>query len=139
VITFKEVPHLLFKKTAVEQLEPNSLIIRIQPDEGFTLTFGAKEPGPEVNVRSVDMDFDYDNEFPSGTPEAYERLLLDCMIGDATLFTRADEILESWEIVDPVLSYWAGGGRPGSYQADSWGPDSAEELPRHDGRRWRKW
>jgi len=137
VIEFKQVPHLLFAKTSVEQLEPNVLIIRIQPDEGFTLTFGAKVPGPEVNVRTVDMDFDYENEFGSGSPEAYERLLLDCMLGDATLFTRVDEILEAWEIVEPILDYWSGGGRPGGYAAGSWGPRSAEELPRQDGRRWR--
>jgi glucose-6-phosphate 1-dehydrogenase len=137
VIQFKHVPHLLFAKTAVEELEPNVLIIRIQPDEGFTLTFGAKVPGPAVNVRSVDMDFDYETEFGSGTPEAYERLLLDAMNGDATLFARADEIIEAWEIVDPILDYWTGGGRPATYAPGSEGPASAEELPRHDGRRWR--
>jgi glucose-6-phosphate 1-dehydrogenase len=137
VITFKDIPHLLFKKTAVEDLEPNYLIIRVQPNEGFSLTFGAKVPGPAVSVKSVDMDFDYETEFGSGTPEAYERLLLDCMFGDATLFTRADEILEAWEVVDPVLSYWSEGGRPGRYPPGTMGPDSAEELPRHGGRRWR--
>ncbi|MGI8773501.1 MAG: glucose-6-phosphate dehydrogenase [Actinomycetota bacterium] len=137
VITFKQVPHLLFAKTAVEELEQNALIVRIQPDEGFTLTFGAKVPGPDVSVRSVDMDFDYENEFGSGTPEAYERLLLDAMLGDATLFTRSDEILEAWEIVDPILDYWSSGGRPGSYKPGSWGPQSSEELPRQDGKRWR--
>jgi glucose-6-phosphate 1-dehydrogenase len=136
VISFKRVPHLLFSKTDVEELEPNRLIIRIQPNEGFTLTFGSKVPGPQVNVRTVDMDFDYENEFGSGTPEAYERLLLDAMNGDATLFTRADEILEAWEIVDPILSFWSGGGRPGRYDKGSWGPDAANELPRQDGNRW---
>ncbi len=136
IINFKNVPHLLFAKTAVEELQPNRLIIRIQPDEGLTLTFGAKEPGPEVNVRTVDMDFDYENEFGSGTPEAYERLLLDCMIGDATLFTRSDEILEAWEIVDPILKFWSDGGKPLDYKPGTWGPEAADELPRHDGRRW---
>jgi glucose-6-phosphate 1-dehydrogenase len=138
VINFKGVPHLLFKKTDVEELEHNRLIIRVQPDEGFTLTFGSKVPGPQVNVRTVDMDFDYENEFGSGSPEAYERLLLDAMNGDATLFTRADEILEAWEIVDPILAFWSGGGRPGRYEQGSWGPDSASELPRQDGSRWVK-
>lgn len=138
VITFQHVPHLLFKKTAVEDLEPNVLTIRIQPDEGFSLSFGAKVPGPDVSVKSVDMGFDYETEFGSGTPEAYERLLLDCMLGDATLFTRSDEILEAWEIVDPILDYWAQGGRPGSYAPGTFGPESAVELPRHDRRRWRK-
>ncbi|MGH2754390.1 MAG: glucose-6-phosphate dehydrogenase [Actinomycetota bacterium] len=136
LIAFKEVPHLLFKKTAVEELEPNVLDIRIQPDEGFTLTFGAKVPGQEVNVKTVDMEFDHETEFGSGTPEAYERLLQDCMLGDATLFTRVDEILTAWGIVDPILEYWAQGGRPSSYSR-GWGPRSAEELPRHDGNRWR--
>jgi glucose-6-phosphate 1-dehydrogenase len=136
-IQFKEVPHLLFAKTAVEELDRNVLTIRIQPDEGFTLSFGAKVPGPEVEMRSVEMDFDYESEFGSGSPEAYERLLLDAMLGDATLFTRSDEILEAWEIVDPILSLWAAGGRPAFYSQGKWGPDSAEELPRHSGRRWR--
>lgn len=139
VITFRQVPHLLFKKTAVEDLEPNTLTIRIQPEEGFSLSFGAKIPGPDVSVRSVDMGFDYETEFGSGTPEAYERLLLDAMLGDATLFTRADEILEAWEIVDPVLDYWSHGGRPGTYAPGSFGPASAEELLRRDHRRWRKY
>ena len=137
VIQFKEVPHLLFAKTAVQELDPNVLTIRIQPDEGFTLSFGAKVPGPEVEMRSVEMDFDYEAAFGSGSPEAYERLLLDAMLGDATLFTRSDEILEAWEIVDPILEYWAGGGRPAAYKKATWGPDSAKELPRHAGRRWR--
>jgi len=136
-IRFNRVPHLLFKKTAVEELEPNELVIRIQPDEGCALTFGTKVPGPEVEVRSVDMEFDYESDFGSGTPEAYERLLLDCMHGDATLFARCDEIEEAWEIFDPILHYWSGGGRPASYAQGTWGPASAEELVRRDGRRWR--
>jgi glucose-6-phosphate 1-dehydrogenase len=137
-IQFTRVPHLLFSKTAVEELEPNVLVIRIQPDEGFSLTFGTKVPGPEVNVRTVDMEFDYETDFGSGTPEAYERLLLDSMLGDATLFARSDEIEEAWEIVDPILEFWNQGGRPGGYPAGSWGPASADELVRRDGRRWRE-
>ena len=136
-IQFQSVPHLLFAKTAVEELEPNVLVLRIQPDEGISLTFGAKVPGHEVNVRTVDMAFDYENDFGSGTPEAYERLLQDAMLGDATLFTRADEIEQAWEIVEPVLEYWSGGGRPGSYARGAWGPGSSDELLRRDGRRWR--
>lgn len=137
-ITFKDVPHLLFKKTEVEELKTNALLIKIQPDEGITLRFGAKVPGPHLSLRTVDMDFDYETEFGSGSPEAYERLLLDCMNGDSTLFIRSDEILEAWEIVDPVIEYWKGGGRPALYEPGTWGPDSAEELPRRDGRRWRR-
>jgi glucose-6-phosphate 1-dehydrogenase len=136
-IQFKRVPHLLFAKTAVEELEPNVLTIRIQPDEGISLSFGTKVPGPEVNVSTVDMEFDYESDFGSGSPEAYERLLLDCMLGDATLFARSDEIEEAWEIVDPILQYWSAGGRPGMYAPGSWGPASADELLRRDGRRWR--
>lgn len=127
-IEFQRVPHLLFAKTSVEELEPNALIIRIQPDEGFSLTFGAKAPTHDINVETAHMNFDYEMHFGSGTPEAYERLLLDSMLGDATLFTRADEIEEAWEIVDPLLEYWAKGGTPGTYEAGTWGPRSAEEL-----------
>jgi glucose-6-phosphate 1-dehydrogenase len=137
-IQFQRVPHLLFKKTAVEELAPNELVIRIQPDEGCSLTFGTKVPGSEVEVRSVDMEFDYATDFGSGTPEAYERLLLDCMLGDATLFARADEIEAAWEVFDALLSYWESGGRPAAYAPGSWGPPSAEELVRRDGRRWRE-
>jgi glucose-6-phosphate 1-dehydrogenase len=133
-IEFKRVPHLLFAKTAVEELEPNALIIRIQPDEGFSLTFGAKAPTHEINVETARMDFDYEMHFGSGTPEAYERLLLDAMLGDATLFTRADEIEEAWEIVEPMLAYWSKGGTPGAYAPGTWGPRSADELL--GSRRW---
>ena len=136
-IQFQSVPHLLFAKTSVEELEPNVLVLRIQPNEGISLTFGAKVPTHEVNVRTVDMQFDYESDFGSGTPEAYERLLQDCMLGDATLFTRADEIEQAWEIVEPVLGYWSGGGRPGPYAQGAWGPPSADELLRRDGRHWR--
>ena len=132
------MPHLLFEKTQVEELDPNVLVIRIQPDEGVSLTFGTKVPGPEVTVRTVDMEFLYEQDFGSGSPEAYERLLLDCMLGDATLFTRSDEIEEAWQIVGPIETYWARGGRPGSYKRGTWGPRSAEELLTRDGRSWRE-
>jgi glucose-6-phosphate 1-dehydrogenase len=136
-IHFQAVPHLLFSKTAVEEIDPNVLVIRIQPEEGISLTFGTKVPGPEVNVATVDMDFDYETDFGSGSPEAYERLLMDAMNGEATLFTRSDEIEQAWDIVDPILDHWKRGGRPGVYSADEWGPDSADELIRRDGREWR--
>lgn len=138
VITFKEVPHLLFKKTAVEELRSNALHIRIQPDEGITLRISAKEPGARLNVRPVDMDFDYGNEFGSGSPEAYERLLLDAITGDATLFIRDDEILEAWEIVDPMIEHWQKGGRPAIYEPKTWGPASADDMLRSDGRTWQE-
>jgi glucose-6-phosphate 1-dehydrogenase len=137
-IQFKAVPHLLFEKTAVEELDPNVLAIRVQPNEGISLTFGTKVPGPEVNVSTVNMDFDYEQDFGSGTPEAYERLLLDCMLGDATLFARSDEIEQAWEIVDPILQLWGGSsGKPAGYAQESWGPRSSDELIGRDGRRWR--
>jgi glucose-6-phosphate 1-dehydrogenase len=136
-IHFQKVPHLLFAKTAVEEIDPNVLVIRVQPDEGISLTFGTKVPGPEVNIATVDMEFDYETDFGSGTPEAYERLLLDCMNGEAMLFARSDEIEEAWDIVDPVLEYWRGDGAPGAYGPGSWGPPSAEELIGRDGREWR--
>jgi glucose-6-phosphate 1-dehydrogenase len=136
-IEFQRVPHLLFARTLVEELEPNHLTIRIQPNEGFSLFFGAKVPGPDVEVRTVDMEMDYVTDFRSGTPEAYERLLLDCMLGDQTLFTRSDEIEQAWAVVDPILDYWSAGGRPGLYAKGTWGPESSEELIRRDGHRWR--
>jgi len=137
-IHFQKVPHLLFAKTAVEELDPNVMTIRVQPNEGISLSFGTKVPGPEVNVTTVDMEFDYESDFGSGTPEAYERLLMDCMNGEATLFTRADEIEEAWGIVDPILEYWRRGGVPGRYGPGSWGPPVSDELMRRDGREWRQ-
>ena len=136
-IEFQDVPHLLFAKTSVERLEPNVLTIRIQPNEGISLWFGTKVPGPDIEVTTVDMEFDYASDFGSGSPEAYERLLLDCMVGDMTLFTRADEIEEAWSIVDPILSYWRRGGRPGAYESGSWGPTAGDELLTRSGHRWR--
>jgi glucose-6-phosphate 1-dehydrogenase len=135
-IQFKRVPHLLFTKTAVEELEPNVLLIRVQPDEGVSLTFGVKVPGPDIEVRTVDMEFDYEADFGSGSPEAYERLLLDCMLGEAMLFARSDEIEQAWEIVDPIRESWAE-GKPAGYQPGTWGPNGAEELLIKDGRSWR--
>jgi glucose-6-phosphate 1-dehydrogenase len=136
-IQFKEVPHLLFAKTAVEEIDPNVLVIRIQPNEGISLTFGTKVPGQDIMVRTVDMEFDYEQDFGSGTPEAYERLLLDCMLGDATLFLRADEIEQAWEIVDPIREHWSQGGRPGFYKPGTWGPRAADEILSRDRRTWR--
>jgi glucose-6-phosphate 1-dehydrogenase len=136
-IQFQAVPHLLFDRTAVEEIDPNLLVMRIQPDEGIALTFGTKVPGPEVEVRTVDMEFDYESDFGSGTPAAYERLLLDCMQGDPTLFARSDEIEQAWEIMDPIVKYWGKGGRPGIYQRSTWGPKAADDLMRADRRSWR--
>ena len=136
-VQFNEVPHLMFAKTDVEHLDPNVIVVRVQPDEGISLNFGTKVPGPEVSVRTVDMNFDYQTDFPSGTPEAYERLLLDCMAGDGTLFTRADEVEEAWEIIDPIRRRWEGRS-PEIYAPGSWGPPEAERLIALDGRAWRR-
>jgi glucose-6-phosphate 1-dehydrogenase len=136
-IQFKRVPHLLFDRTAVQEIDPNLLVLRIQPDEGISLTFGTKVPGPEVEVRTVDMEFDYDSDFGSGRPAAYERLLLDCILGDPTLFARSDEIDQAWQIMDPIVKHWARGGRPRSYPPDTWGPEASDDLLRLDRRSWR--
>ncbi|MDQ4149666.1 MAG: glucose-6-phosphate dehydrogenase [Actinomycetota bacterium] len=123
---FHGAPHLLFESSGLDRPDPNHLSIRIQPNEGITITFGAKLPGPDMRVAPVDMDFDYHESFMSQPAEAYERLIHDAMVGDATLFTRADEIERSWEIVEGIL----GKSDPEPYQAGTWGPRSADELIR---------
>jgi glucose-6-phosphate 1-dehydrogenase len=115
---------MLFDASGLEAPEQNHLTIRVQPDEGITLTFGAKLPGPDMKVAPVDMHFDYDESFMTAPAEAYERLLLDAMEGDATLFTRADEIERSWEIVSNILPKWA----PEPYPSGTWGPAAADDL-----------
>jgi glucose-6-phosphate 1-dehydrogenase len=135
---FHTVPHLSFEGHLAEGLEPNSLVMRIQPDEGITLRFGAMVPGQTFRVRTVSMDFSYGAAFLEETPEAYERLLLDAMVGDPTLFIRADEVDQAWRIVDPILESWARGNPPlSSYEAGTWGPKEADLLLERDQRRWR--
>jgi glucose-6-phosphate 1-dehydrogenase len=138
-IQFKEVPHRLFKDSATEP-DPNLLAIRIQPDEGIMLRFGAKIPGLGIEVRSVTMDFTYGSAFAVDSPDAYETLILDALLGDASLFTRADEVEEAWGIVDPVIASWADAEPPDfpNYEAGSWGPKEADQLIERDGRRWRR-
>jgi glucose-6-phosphate 1-dehydrogenase len=123
----------------VEGLRPNVLLIHVQPDEGMSLAIGAKVPGLGVSIRTVHMDFLYGSTFREGLPEAYERLVLDAMLGDATLFTRADEIEEQWAIVDAIVAAWKR-DRPSfpNYPAGTWGPPSADELLHRDGRSWRR-
>ena len=136
---FNRVPHLPFAMSQAEGLEPDALVLRIQPDEGITLRFGAKVPGQAFRVRSVSMDFFYGAAFLEETPEAYERLLLDALIGDPTLFIRSDEVAQAWRIVDPVLDAFEGGGLPlARYEAGTWGPPEADALLDRDDRRWRK-
>jgi glucose-6-phosphate 1-dehydrogenase len=135
---FKAVPHLAFPAEAAKGLNPNALVLRIQPDEGVTLRFGAKVPGQAFLVRDVLMDFSYGAAFLEEPPEAYERLLLDAMVGDPTLFIRSDEVDTAWGIVQPVLDCWAAGGAPlAGYAAGSWGPRAADVLIERDGRKWR--
>ena len=114
-------------------------MLRIQPDEGASLRFTAKTPGPQIDLRPVTMDFEYGTSFLRGSPDAYERLLLDCLLGDATLFARWDEVERAWEIFDPLITAWA--SEPAefpNYEAGSWGPGEAEALLARDGRRWRR-
>jgi glucose-6-phosphate 1-dehydrogenase len=136
-VQFKQVPHLPFNFDVAEYLEADSLVLRIQPDEGITLRFGAKVPAPTVRVRMVNMDFLYGSAFLNDLPEAYETLLLDVMRGDGTLFARQDSVERAWQICEPLLAQWETGA-PEVYEAGTWGPTAAERLIVEDGRRWRR-
>jgi glucose-6-phosphate 1-dehydrogenase len=138
-IQFKRAPHPPFEEGAAEGLRPNVLLIHVQPNEGMSLAIGAKVPGLGMTIRTVHMDFLYGATFREGMPEAYERLILDAMLGDATLFTRADEVEEQWAIVDAMRAPWQR-DRPAfpNYAAGTWGPPSADELLHRDGRSWRR-
>lgn len=139
IIEFKKAPFVLFRETGTERLRTNRLVIHIQPDEGITLHFGAKIPGPIVNVGPVDMDFNYSDHFGEQVSTGYERLLYDCMIGDATLFQRADMVEAGWSIVTPVLDVW--NAIPArdfpNYDAGTWGPAESDALLAEDGRSWK--
>jgi len=139
-IQFRRVPHPLLGRAVSAELEPNVLTLRIQPDEGISLTFGAKVPGPALTVRPVHMDFRYGSSFAGSAPTAYERLLLDCMLGDATLFIRGDEVEAAWAAVTPVLEAWEAEAPRDfpNYEAGTWGPKEAEEMLAREGRRWRR-
>src|SRR5690606_5153864 len=139
VIQFKSAPLMLFRKTPVDHLTPNVLVIRIQPDEGISLTFGAKIPGPKVQVGTVDMDFQYAEYFGDAPSTGYETLLHDAMAGDATLFQRSDSVELGWSMVDPMLKVWESLGSHAiyPYSAGSWGPSEADALLAKDGRMWR--
>ena len=138
-IQYREVPHRLFQEASVEP-DPNLLVIRVQPDEGIMLRFGAKVPGLGMDIRSVTMDFTYGSAFSVDSPDAYETLILDALQGDASLFTRADEVEEAWSIVDPAIEAWANEAAPDfpNYDAGTWGPPEADDLLARDGRRWRR-
>jgi glucose-6-phosphate 1-dehydrogenase len=138
-IQFQRAPHPPFAEIAGEGLRPNVLLIHVQPDEGVALAIGAKVPGAGMSIRTVHMDFLYGGAFRTGLPEAYERLILDAMLGDATLFTREDEVEEQWKLVDAIVAGWQR-DRPNfpNYDAGSWGPQGADELLHRDGRSWRR-
>jgi glucose-6-phosphate 1-dehydrogenase len=139
-VQFKQVPSLLFRQTSIDRLTPNFLIIRIQPSEGIHLQFGAKVPGPRVMMSGVEMDFCYANYFGTTPSTGYETLLYDCMIGDATLFQRSDNVELGWSVVEPILDVWS--ALPprdfANYDAGSWGPADADALLARDGRQWRR-
>jgi glucose-6-phosphate 1-dehydrogenase len=137
-VVFKRAPHLPFDQTATEELGQNAIVIRIQPDEGITMRFGSKVPGSAMEVRDVTMDFGYGRSFTESSPEAYERLILDVLLGDPPLFPRHEEVELAWQILDPVEAFWARAGRPDPYPSGGWGPVSADDMMGRDGRTWRK-
>jgi len=137
-IQFRQAPFMLFRQTAIHHLTQNRLVLRLQPDEGISLSFGAKVPGALMRLGSVDMDFEYEDYFGATSNTGYERLLYDCMLGDATLFQRADMVEAGWEVVEPILDVWK--ALPPrhfpNYAAGTWGPKEAEELLAHDKHAW---
>jgi len=139
-IQFKRMPFELFRKAPFHKLHTNTLVIQIQPVEGISLSFGAKIPGPVLRVGSVDMSFEYSKYFGTDANTGYEVLLYDCMIGDATLFQRADMVEAGWRVVDPVLDVWRAlpPRKFPNYASGSWGPTEADQLLELDGRQWRR-
>jgi glucose-6-phosphate 1-dehydrogenase len=139
-IQFRRVPHLLFRGAVMEGIEPNLLSLRIQPKEGISLKFSAKSPATTMRIRPVQMDFRYGESFGATPPTAYETLLLDCMLGDSTLFNRDDAVELAWQLVDPILARWRQDGPQGLtlYEAGSWGPKEADAFIEADGRRWQR-
>ena len=137
-VVFKRAPHQPFTRDDTEELGQNALVMRIQPDEGVTLRFGAKVPGTVMEIRDVNMDFAYGGTFVESSPEAYERLILDVLLGDPPLFPRHEEVELSWQILDPIIAHWERQRSIDTYGAGTWGPTSADEMMARDGRRWRR-
>jgi glucose-6-phosphate 1-dehydrogenase len=137
-VVFQRAPHSPFDTTATEELGSNAIVIRVQPDEGVTVRFGSKVPGTSMEIRDVSMDFAYGESFTESSPEAYERLILDVLLGDSNLFPRTEEVELSWKILDPIEEYWDTHGRPAQYPAGTWGPVEADEMLERDGRSWRR-
>lgn len=137
-VVFKRAPQYLFADDQTSALGQNALVIRVQPDEGVTIRFGSKVPGAGMQVRDVTMDFGYGHAFTEASPEAYERLILDVLLGDPPLFPRHEEVELSWKILDPIEEFWATQGAPELYAPGTWGPQSADDLLARDGRVWRR-
>lgn len=137
-VVFRRPPFLPFDPSATAAVGANAVVIRIQPDEGATLRLASKVPGPRMELRDVRMDFGYGASFNEESPEAYERLILDALLGDAPLFPQQREVDLSWQILDPVIEHWAAGGQPEDYHPGSWGPASAHALLAADHRTWRR-
>jgi len=139
-LQFRRTPHLIFSQAPTDEVEPNVLALRIQPDEGITLKFGAKLPGQAMNIRSVNMDFRYGSTFGAHLSSAYQRLILDCMLGDLTLFDRADSVEAAWGLVQPFLERWENDRRRPipTYASGTWGPSEADDLLAGEHRRWRR-
>jgi glucose-6-phosphate 1-dehydrogenase len=137
-IQFKPVPHKAFPAESIENWQPNRLTINIQPQKGIRLRFQAKNPGLKMNLNPVEMTFNYDNTFSSNLPEDYETLLLDIMLGDATLFMRRDQVESAWEVIMPILELWQSSTSPDfpNYSSGTWGPEDAEALIARDGNNW---
>jgi glucose-6-phosphate 1-dehydrogenase len=139
-IQFRRVPHLLFRGATDDSIEPNLLSLRIQPNEGISLRFSAKLPATTLQIRPVRMDFRYAESFGAEPPTAYETLLIDCMLGDQTLFNREDAVEISWELLTPILARWQRDGEKGLvfYEAGTWGPAEADALIERSGRHWQR-
>ena len=137
-VVFKKAPHLPFNATETEELGHNTLVLRIQPDEGVTIRFGSKVPATQMEIRDVTMDFAYGGAFAESSPEAYERLILDVLLGEPPLFPQHEEVELAWRILDPIVDHWAAHGSPRPYESGTWGPDAADEMLARDGRTWRR-
>lgn len=137
-LVFKPAPHLPFGEGMTSSLGPNAVVIRVQPDEGVLMRFGSKVPGSTMEVRDVNMDFSYTESFTEESPEAYERLILDALLDQSSLFPTNEEVELSWKILDPILQYWEQHGRPDDYAAGTWGPESADRMLARDHRTWRR-
>lgn len=137
-VVFKKAPHQIFSESSTQELSNNAIVFRIQPDEGMTVRFGSKVPGTSLEVRDVTMDFAYGEAFTESSPEAYERLILDVLLGDPPLFPRHEEVDLQWKILDPIMKHWEAQGQPEPYVSGGWGPQSAYDMIARDGRMWRR-